>query len=160
MGEIIVRKAVPQEALVITTFLREMVNAIAAVGAPVPVHDEQKWQDIRVNVEAAIEHDERIYLLAEQSGEEKKPVGFIEASIFSLPVVYEPKKILHVHSLYVIDSERRKGVATQMMKSMLAYGKEKKCTEAELDTLVANPARGMFEKLGFAVSEHAMKKPL
>ena len=160
MGEIIVRKAAPQEAPVITAFLRKMVNAIAAVGAPVPVHDEKKWQDIQVNIKAAIEHDERIYLLAEQCGEEKKPVGFIVASIFSLPVVYEPKKILHVHSLYVVDSERRKGIATQMLKGMLAYGKEKKCTEAELDTLVANPARGLFENLGFAVSEHNMRKPL
>ena len=160
MGEIVVRKANPQEAPVITTFLRKMVNAIAAVGAPVPLHDDQKWQDIKTNIEAAIEHDERIYLLAEECGDDKKPVGFIEASIFSLPVVYEPRKILHIHSLYVIDTERRKGIATQMMKSMLALAKEKKCTEAELDTLVANPARGLFERLGFAVSEHNMKKPI
>lgn len=158
MGEIIVRKVVPEEAAVITGFLRSMINAMAVVGVPTPVYDKKKWQDIQTNIESAISHNERLYLLAEY--EKHEPVGFIEASIFSMPVVIEPRKVLHIHSLYVVDAERRKGIATELMKQMLMAGREKGCTEAELDTLVANPARGMFERLGFCVSEHSMKKPL
>jgi ribosomal protein S18 acetylase RimI-like enzyme len=160
VGEIIVRKAVPQEAAVITGFLRSMVDAMAAVGASIPVHDKKKWLDIQTNIESAISHNERLYLLAEYEKEKNKPLGFIEASIFSMPVVFEPRKVLHIHSLYVVDAERRKGIATELMKQMLMAGREKGCTEAELDTLVANPARGMFERLGFCVSEHSMRKPL
>jgi ribosomal protein S18 acetylase RimI-like enzyme len=158
MGEIVVRKAIPEEAAVITGFLRSMVKAMAAVGAPTPVYDKKKWQDIQDNIASAISHNERLYLLAEYEKAENKPVGFIEASIFSIPVLIEPRKVLHIHSLYVVDAERRKGVATELMKHMLIAGQERGCTEAGLDTLVANPARGLFEKLGFCISEHNMKK--
>ena len=160
MGEIVIRKARIEEAPVITQFLRDMVSAMAADGARVPVRDDKKWLDIQTNIESAISHNERFYLLAEYEGTNRPPIGFIEASIFNTVTVFEPRKVLHVHSLFVVDSERRKGVATDLMKHMLELGKEKECTEAELDTLVANPARGLFEKLGFAVREYNMRKRL
>ena len=160
MGEIVIRKARSEEAPVITRFLRNMVDAIASAGARTPARDDRKWLDIQSNIESAILHNERFYLLAECTGENKKPIGFIEASIFSTVTVFEPRKVLHIHSLYVVDTERRKGVATDLMKHMLLFGKEQDCTEAELDTLVANPARGLFEKLGFRVREYNMRKTL
>lgn len=160
MENIVIRKADSQEAPIITEFLRSMIDAMVAVGAQVPVGDEKKWQEIQTNIKAAISHNERLYLLAEHGEDKKTPIGFIEASIFSMLTIFEPRKILHIHSLYVVDAERRKGIATELMKHMLATAKEQGCTEVELDTLVANPARGLFEKLGFAVSEYNMRKHL
>lgn len=140
--------------------MRAMVRAITAIGAEAPTRDDEKWLDIQSNITAAITHNERLYLLAEHGTDENRPVGFIEASIFSTLTVFEPRNVLHIHSLYVIDEQRHRGIATELMKHMLDLGKERGCTEAELDTIVANPARRLFEKLGFAVSEHNLRRTL
>ena len=87
-------------------------------------------------------------------------MGFTKARILTIGLVFEPKKILHIHSVYVLQSHRRKGVGLALIEALLKWGREHSCIEAELDTLIENPARTLYQTLGFKAFEMKMTRKL
>jgi len=70
--------------------------------------------------------------------------------------VFEPKQILHIHAVYLLEAHRRKGIGQALLEAILDWGQKSDCVEAELNTLVRNPARSLYEKLGFSEFEIKM----
>jgi hypothetical protein len=47
-----------------------------------------------------------------------------------------------------------------LLEGALEWGRTHSCVEAELSTLCGNPARRLYESLGFVAAEVEMRRPL
>ena len=72
---------------------------------------------------------DRVYLLAEL---DSLQIGFGEADHASALSVFEPKKLLHISSLYVTPEHRGKGIGTRILPELLNWGRGNGCSEVEL----------------------------
>jgi len=104
----------------------------------------------------SLEKDDHVYLFALAEGREK-PVGIVEASVVSPPKVFRPASVLHVHALYVEPSLRGEGIGRRLLEEALTWGRERGCTEGTLSVLAGNPARELYERVGFEVFELEMR---
>jgi RimJ/RimL family protein N-acetyltransferase len=154
------RKATAGDAPVITHFLRSMVNEMALLGGHPVSQDEATWENVERVTRAQIDEQDHHYLLAETIEPGPRAVGVAEAGVVDLHPVFEPRRVLHIHALYVGDSHRRRGIGQELLEAILDWGRSRGCAEAELNTLVVNPARSLYEKLGFRAFEIEMRRQL
>jgi GNAT superfamily N-acetyltransferase len=152
-----IRKATAADASVITQFLRSMVDEMASMGGHPVTQDEAEWVNTENVTRSQAGEPDHLYLLAETSGPEPTAVGVAEAGVVDLHQVFEPRRMLHIHALYVLQPRRRRGVGQELLEATLDWGRSQDCVEAELSTLVANPARSLYEKLGFRAFEIEMR---
>jgi GNAT superfamily N-acetyltransferase len=143
------RKATDGDVPVITRFLRSMVEEMASMGGHTASQDEAEWAKLENVTRAQLDEQDHLYLLAETVEPEPTAIGVAGAGVVDLHSVFEPRSVLHISALYVIASQRRRGVGQELLEAILDWGRSQGCVEAELNTLVANPARSLYQKLGF-----------
>jgi GNAT superfamily N-acetyltransferase len=100
---------------------------------------------------------DHLFRIAETADTPPAAIGVVEARVLYPPRIYSICRVLHIHSLYVVPEHRMRGVGQALMRSALEWGKRRRCLEAELSTLACNPARTLFEELGFEVVELGMR---
>lgn len=149
MTGISIREALPEDAPVVTRFIRLMLKEVASIGGHKVAKADEEWKRIQGMIEDGINSKDHVYLLADVGDPPQTPIGVVEAQIVTLGDVFEPKKTLHIRSVYVLGNHRRKGVAKALLRSVLDWGKSVGCVEANLNVLSRNPARALYEKLGF-----------
>ena len=74
--------------------------------------------------------------------------------------LFEPRRVLHIHALYVCEVYRNRGIGQALLQALLEWGQRSACVEAELNTLWRNPARSLYERLGFRELEIRMTRRL
>jgi GNAT superfamily N-acetyltransferase len=74
--------------------------------------------------------------------------------------VFEPARILHIHALYVDPDHRRRGIGRALLQTAFEWGRTAGCTATELNVLVSNPARTLYEGLGFRAFQTEMVRDL
>jgi GNAT superfamily N-acetyltransferase len=84
----------------------------------------------------------------------------VAARIVGLTEAFAPKKTLHISAVYVVPAHRRHGMARRLLEAALDWGRQAGCVEADLNTLVHNPARALYERLGFTAFELKMVRRL
>ncbi|MDR2276177.1 MAG: GNAT family N-acetyltransferase [Sphingobacterium sp.] len=62
------------------------------------------------------------------------------------------KKAYILNDLYVIDSERKKGIATILINKCIEIAKKENCGRVSLSTAKDNPAQLLYENIGFKES--------
>lgn len=100
-----------------------------------------------------------VYLIAAVE-DEGDLAGVVEGSLPSLDRIFCSELALHVHSLYVRPCYRRQGIGRALLEEVLEWGREQGCVGAELSVLARNPARQLYERMGFEVSELEMRLEL
>jgi GNAT superfamily N-acetyltransferase len=140
----------------IITMLQEMtshgghaLNKIDRVAA----HLQARFTD-------SLEDENHVHLLAVVERPARQLVGVVEASAASRPPISRPSLILHVHALYVAPDHRRRGIGRDLLEAVLAWGRARGCAEAQLSVLTENPARKLYESLGFEPFELEMRLAL
>ena len=103
---------------------------------------------------------EHAHLLAQATGPEPTPVGWAFVRAKDRDALFEPARLLHIHALYVSPAYRRQGIGRALLHAALEWGRSVGCTEAELSVLVKNPARSLYQKLGFRAFEIEMTRKL
>jgi ribosomal protein S18 acetylase RimI-like enzyme len=98
--------------------------------------------------------------IAETIGGEVLSIGLIEASILPPTPLFRPAQILQIHALYVRPRYRRRGVGTALLRSAITWGQRHHCVCAQLSVLPHNPARQLYQKLGFCAFGLEMRKEL
>lgn len=98
--------------------------------------------------------------IAETIGREVLPIGMLEASILHPVPIFRPVPILHIHALYVLPAYRRRGAGTALIRAALAWGQRRHCLRAELSVLPHNPARRLYQDLGFSIFGLEMRKDM
>ncbi len=87
-------------------------------------------------------------------------IGLIEASLMHPRPTFRPVQTLYIHALYVLPSCRCQGVGTALLRAALAWGQQHHCLQAELCALPHNPARRLYQALGFSVTGLEMRLAL
>lgn len=62
------------------------------------------------------------------------------------------KKTYILNDLYVLNSERKRGVATMLINKVLELAKKENCGRVSLSTANDNPAQFLYEEIGFKES--------
>jgi len=160
MNCIIIREATAQDAPVIAGFLRLMLEEMASMGGHDVSRSNEEWAHIEKGLRDEIGSKDHMYLLACPTGSQAAPIGLAEARVVSPASVFEPKRILHLHAVHVLEMHRRRGIGQTLLEAILDWGRRSDCVEAELNTLVRNPARSLYEKIGFSEFEIKMVRRL
>ena len=158
--DIIIRKAENADILIIVKFLRCMLEEMASASGHRASADESEWEHFHESIRPEIKNQDHIFLIARITKPDLTFVGFLEARIKSRMFAFEPKRVLHIHSLYVDEAYRRIGVGQALLESAIEWGKNMGCDEAELSVLVKNSAQSLYEKLGFRPFEIEMLRKL
>jgi ribosomal protein S18 acetylase RimI-like enzyme len=137
-----------------------MVGEMATLGGHAVTVGEAPWTALAQAITEDLTHAEYSYFLAEQAGVPPRPLGVVAAHIVALAGAFAPKKTLHISTVYVVPTGRRQGLAQRLLEAALDWGRQAGCVEADLHTLVHNPARALYERLGFTVCELKMVCPL
>jgi GNAT superfamily N-acetyltransferase len=155
-----IREAVAADVPLIVRFLRSMVQEMASMGGHAASTREEDWKRLAATTREEVEKAEHLYLLADLEGAHRTSIGLAWARVAGLAPVFEPRRVLHIQVLYVLGAYRRRGVGRALLEALLAWGRSEGCVEAELNTLMGNPARALYEELGFSVFQLEMRREL
>ena len=154
MKDIQLRYAVENDCETITYFLQAMLQDMQSAGGHSVNSDEIFWKNHQRKVAEWIIDDRRLFLLA-QIGNGN--AGFLEGRINTLTEVFVHKKSIHISAVYVVPGRRKQGIATSLIKEALHWAAEQGCEEADLNVLINNNAKVLYEKIGFKVFQHEMR---
>jgi len=165
------RHATQHDFTTIIRFVHAMLSEMYALGSRgLSVHTEA-WLDFESRVLQSLSCDENgvhtypcaadhLLEIAESIGGEVLPIGLLEASILHPAPIFRPVQTLHIHALYVLPDHRRRGVGTALLRAAIAWGQQHHCLRAELSVLPHNPARRLYQALGFSVFGLEMRKDM
>jgi GNAT superfamily N-acetyltransferase len=154
------REATVQDVDAVVDLVTAMLREMASYGGRALGEEAQVKSLLRTRFTDSLEKDNHAYLLAPVEGAEEELAGIVEASIISPYAVFQPKPLVHVHSLYVLPRYRGERIGRRLLEEVLDWGKRRGCTEAELNVLACNPARELYESLGFEIAELEMRLDL
>jgi GNAT superfamily N-acetyltransferase len=160
MNNPLIREATVEDVPLVAQFLRAMLAEMTMMGGHPLADDPAAWAHFEANIRAELGNKDHIYLLANLADFDKESVGLAEARIVPAAPIFQSKSLLHIHALYVLETCRKYGIGRALLNALLAWGRDRGCPEAELNTLAANPARTLYENSGFAVSEVRMTRRL
>jgi ribosomal protein S18 acetylase RimI-like enzyme len=141
-------------------FLREMIQEMASAGGDPPGDETEIRKWFEQSLQSALEHEDHLVLLAQNPEPDGKPIGLVEASLSGLHPVFDRRRLLHIHAIYVEPGYRRQGIGRQLMQAAMQWGREQGCAQIALSVLAGNPASKFYEALGFEIFELEMRRNL
>jgi GNAT superfamily N-acetyltransferase len=158
MDQMTVRDARHDEAAFIVQMIQNMVVDMAGYGGSAPASDDTAWEKIAVAIAGELKGNDVKYLVAESANGE--PIGVAGAQLTTLGGAFAPKKTLHISVVYVLPQLRRGGIGGRLIAKLLDWGRAAGCELCDLNVLSGNPARSLYERCGFSVSEVKMVRSL
>jgi GNAT superfamily N-acetyltransferase len=155
---IAVRDARFDEIGYVIEMTRLMVCEMERYGGRQATSDETAWNGHAAWIVAELKADNLKCLIAEAADSNR--IGLGGARINTLEGVFAPTKIIHIGILFVLPSFRRKGVASKLISEMLDWGKSAGGDYFDLNVLVGNPARSLYQKFGFSDAAINMIRPI
>ncbi len=171
MFEFQLRQAAQHDFATIIRFVHAMLSEMYALGNRGLSDHTEAWLNFESRVLQSLSCDEdgahaypcaadHLLELAETNGGEVLPVGLVEASILHPVPLYRLVQTLHIHALYVLPAYRRRGVGTALLQAAIAWGQQRHCLRVELSVLPHNPARRLYQALGFSTFGVEMRKDM
>jgi ribosomal protein S18 acetylase RimI-like enzyme len=133
-----------------------MVADMALYGGYAVSQSAEAWAAMAEQVRVSCGRPDHIYLIASQGSPVQTTAGLVAAYINPLEDIFAAKTRLHLSTVYTLPEVRRQGVARRLIEVVLAWGRQMKVDEADLNVLAANPARRLYEGLGFQAYEISM----
>jgi ribosomal protein S18 acetylase RimI-like enzyme len=133
-----------------------MVTEVALYGGHTVNDSPEVWSSMAELVKANSDHTDYVCLIASFRSPVQTTVGFAAANLESLDNIFGAKKRLHISAVYTDPNVRRQGIARQLILKALDWGRRMNAEEADLNVLVANPFRQLYEHLGFQQHEISM----
>jgi ribosomal protein S18 acetylase RimI-like enzyme len=155
---IVVRDARFDESKYITEMTRQMVSDMERYGGRTPSTDASAWDKHAVRVAEELKTSNSKYLIAENSNGTRIGVG--AARIDILEGIFAAKRIVHLSVVYVLPSFRRAGVGSQLISQLLKWGDNVGGDYFDLNVVVGNPAKLLYEKFGFSDVAVNMTRPM
>ena len=154
------REAKTGDLDVVAGFLSAMIQEMASYGGHSVAEGQHASAWCHNHVVSRLSDPDCVLLLAESEELPATALGFVEASITEPHPVFQAKRVLHIHSLYVDLAHRRSGLGRRLLEAALQWGKGRDCVDAQLNSLAGNPARRLYESLGFNVFELELRRRL
>jgi GNAT superfamily N-acetyltransferase len=137
--------------------IRHMVVDMARYGGNTPATDDAAWEKIAVAIDE-LKGNHVKYVVAESA--DGGPIGVAGAELTTLGGAFAPKKTLHISVVYVLPRLRHGGIGGRLIAKLLDWGRAAGCELCDLNVLSGNPARSLYERCGFSVSEVKMVRSL
>jgi len=102
-----------------------------------------------------INHDDAIAVVAR---EQLDVVGYAVGRITTLPSFFEHRYRGYIHDVFVKPEHRRRGIGRQLVDEILRWLEQRSVTLVELTVAANNDAIPFWERLGFRVYMHQMKR--
>jgi GNAT superfamily N-acetyltransferase len=160
MFEIEIRHGTAKDATLITDLIKKMVVEMENYGGHLVNTSPEVWSLMESNVRVNSACPEYIYLIAERPLRKPEVVGMTAANLEPLEDIFLHKKRLHISAVYTVPNARHHGVARQLLQHLLKWGQQMNVREIDLNVLVANPARQLYEQFGFKPWEVSMIRNL
>jgi ribosomal protein S18 acetylase RimI-like enzyme len=171
MFDIRIRHATQRDFATIIRFVHAMLSEMYALGSRELSDHTEAWLDFESRILQSLGCDENgvhtypcaadhLLEIAETFGGEVVPIGLIDASILHAAPIFRPVQTLHIHALYVLPAYRRRGVGTALLRAALKWGQQRHCRRAQLSVLPHNPARRLYQALGFSICGLEMRKEM
>jgi len=87
-------------------------------------------------------------------------VGYAVGRITTLPSFFEHRYRGYIHDVFVKSEYRRRGIGRQLVEEILRWLSQHRVTLVELTVAANNDAIPFWQRLGFHVYMHQMKKEL
>jgi ribosomal protein S18 acetylase RimI-like enzyme len=152
-----IRPASTDELPVVATCLRRMLEDMAAAGGDALSADPAGWSDLEARLRAKADDPDRLWLLAREAD---VVVGLAGVEVHVTPLFHGGARRLHVSAVWVAPAQRRQGLARRLLDDAFAWGRGRGCAEVDLNVLVSNPARALYERLGFVARRVEMRRAL
>jgi GNAT superfamily N-acetyltransferase len=131
--------------------LVEFETALFAVDAvPNDVNVDPAWpqESGRGDFERLIDADDCLVLVASCGGQ---PVGHLVAYVARAAPTRRPVSYAVLRSIFVVESDRRRGVASDLIEAFVDWGRSVGCVEAQVDHYASNQsAAALYVQHGFA----------
>ena len=143
-----IREAHCKEITIITGMIRRMVEETAACGGYPPSTNESDWKAFADVIAEQMTRETYRCFMADLK-QSDRIVGCTAGEIITLSSVLAPRKILHINAVYVLPAFRRSGIASQLLETLMGWGKTQGCQMCDLNVGVHNPAKALYEKHQF-----------
>ena len=100
------REATIRDTDSVVELIKSMVQDMASYGGHALNEGSEISLQLHTHFKEVSKKENHIFLLAVPEGTEDKSVGVIEASVVCPPEIFQPKSVLHIHSIYVEPSRR------------------------------------------------------
>lgn len=160
MTHVSIREATRKHSSILKDFLKLMVEEMASVGGYPVSQDEAVWTQIGDEIRDNTNRGDHVFFVAFPSDRPESSIGFAAAQVENVEPIFEPRRLLHIGALYVVRHYRRNGIGKLLLQALFDWGRGQGCAEAELNTLVSNAARLLYEKIGFTEFEIKMRRML
>jgi GNAT superfamily N-acetyltransferase len=154
MDKIAVRNARDDEAGFIVQMIRQMVTEMTSYGGHAPATDDEAWEKLSMALTTELQGENSKYVIAEAENGDR--IGVAGAQLRTLGAALAPKKTLHISVVYVLPSLRRSGIGGKLIARILDWGRAVGIEQCDLNVLSRNPAKSLYDKLGFSVVEVKM----
>lgn len=171
-----IRPATPYDFATIIRFVQALLSEMYALSQRKLSDHSEAWLDFESRILQALSGDENgeqlypcaagqyiahhLLEIAEVISGDSSPVGLIEASILHAVPIFRPVQTLCIHALYVLPHYRRRGIGTALLRAAIDWGQQQHCQQAQLSVLPHNPARRLYQELGFKVYGFEMRKEM
>jgi len=154
------RQATRRDASAVVGLLSRMLQDMASYSDLSLIEPTRLGSQLLERFLGSFQRDDHVYLVASMDKGRGGLVGVVEASVVSPSAVFRPRPLVHIHSLYVEPGNRGRGIGRGLLEEALGWGSAMGCAEAELSVLAGNPARKLYERLGFGIFELEMRRRL
>jgi len=158
MAEFGLRGATPDDVGMIVAMIRRMVADMASHGGHTAAGEAASSDEATAAIARDLADPRRRFVVAQSHAGDW--LGVAGGALATLGGFFAPKETLHVSVVYVVPEFRRAGIARALLKSLLAWGCAAGAGECDLNVLAGNPARRLYETLGFAPFQVKMVLPL
>lgn len=170
------RRAAPHDFATVIRLIQALLGEMYTLNSAAMFDQGEAWRDFEVRLWRSLQSKEHaedaepcaagrlsaehLLELADTSSQAALTIGVIEASVLCPVPIFRLARTLHIHAVYVLPGYRCRGVGTALLQSALAWGRQNRCQQAQLSVLPHNPARRLYQALGFTVDGVMLRQDL
>ena len=149
-----IRQATLEDEVFLVDCVQAMLADMQSYGGQALNEEGHVKSWLKKYIDSWLVQEDHVFLVADSVEEEgTESVGMVEAYLSYPDAVFVQVRKLHISALYVRPEQRHAGLGGSLLEAAFQWGREKGCEEVELNVLVGNPARRLYEKMGFEVFE-------